>query len=270
MPYEEYAPKRLFVYDYKPGGKLAHFMVQLSNATGMLAEVSLAIAKHNVGILSGFHDAPPLRGDATWSFFADFAEADIEPELLANEIQSIPEVRNVRWENSRNGLIVDTLHFPILLGTEKALIVRAVELSSLIDRINQLFGRQSPSANVLLRQIGQAAGEAAYESSKITLGAEFIQKNVEVTIAQFSALGWGIFKLQALDLPAKTAEVHLMDSFECAPNKGSGAHPRSQFIRGAISGWLTKLFGVRTEVIETSCLAKGDTACKFHAEPVKT
>ena len=121
MESEDHLPKRLFVTDFRPGGKLAEFSIQMENTVGLIAALSLVISKHNVKILSGLHDAPSSAERASWAFFADFTEADIEPEALAIELKLVPSVLAVRCERSVDGFITDTMHFPRLLGTERAI-----------------------------------------------------------------------------------------------------------------------------------------------------
>ena len=52
------------------------------------------------------------------------------------------------------------------------------------------------------------------------------------------------------------------DSFECELGKGR-VIPYSQFIRGIIASTLSELFGRTYNVIEDSCIAKGDPVCRF-------
>ena len=61
--------------------------------------------------------------------------------------------------------------------------------------------------------------------------------------------------------------LRLYDSIECKIFRGSG-RPVSQFIRGHISGLLTKILGKDVRAVETKCIAKGDLYCEFSVEPV--
>lgn len=235
----------------------------------MLARVSLEVSKHNAKILSAFLDAPSLSKTAKWSFFADFTKADVEPETLATELRSLPSVLQVRCQSSIDGFITDTMHFPVMLGTERAIIVRSAILASVIGRIKSIFGSESSSARVILYQIGEAGGQRVFDSLKALVGFEFIRKNVGRTLNLFTALGYGILNVKAVDLDAKTAYIHIQGGFESADSRSASVTPQCHFIRGLLGGWFSQLFESRIEVIETQCVAKGNPACVFQVQPFK-
>lgn len=242
----------------------------MKNIVGLIAALSLVISKHNVSILSGLHDAPSLSKAATWAFFADFTDADIEPEALAIELGSLPSVIEVRCQSSVDGFITDTMHFPRLLGTERAIIVRSAILASIIDRIRSLFGSESSSAQVVLYQIGVAGGERVFDSVKATVGVDFIRKNVARALSLYTALGWGILSLKAVDLDAKTAYVFIKDGFESVDSRSMATAPQCHLTRGLMAGWFSRLFECKIDVIETQCIAKRNPACVFQVEPFKS
>jgi predicted hydrocarbon binding protein len=270
MEQEKYLPKQLFVSDFKPDGKLAQFMIEMGNVVGAMQEQAQTVAKHGVRILSGFHDAPTVAERGTWSFFADFTGANIEPEVLATELRSLRSVLKVRCQSTADGLIVDNMHFPRVLGTERAIIVRSAVLASMIDRINSIFGSESKSAHVVLHQVGEAGGLAEFEFAKAVTGADFIKKNVSRTFNLYTALGYGITNLTAIDFERKAAEMHVRDSFECKRSSDPSGAPQSHFIRGLIAGWFSQLFETKMDVIETQCVAKGNPACVFQVQPFKS
>jgi predicted hydrocarbon binding protein len=266
---KEYLPKHLFATDFKPKGKLAEFSIQMKNTVGIIAVLSLAISKHNVRILSGIQDAPSLAESGTWAFFADFTEADIEPEALATELRSLPSVIKVRCQSNIDGFITDTMHFPVLLGTERAIMVRSAILGSIIGRIKSMFGSESSSAQVILYQVGEAAGQRVFDSVEAVVGFDFIRKNVARATSLFTALGWGILNLKAVDLDAKTAHIHIQDGFESADSRNMAITPQCHFVRGLMAGWFSRLFASKIDVIETQCVAKGNPACVFQVQPFK-
>lgn len=266
---EEYLPKPLFAIDFKPTAKLAQFSIEMRNMAGAMQEQTDSVGKHGVNILSGFHDVPPLAERGVWSFFADFTKADIEPEALATELRSLRSVLKVRCRSSDDGFITDTMHFPILLGNERAIIVRASILVSIVNRIKSIFGPEGSSAQVILHQIGEAGAQRVFESVKALTGVDFIRKNVARALNLFTAVGWGILHLEAVDLDTKTAEIHIKDGFECADSRNTSSAPQCHFIRGLITGWFSQLFETKIEVTETQCIAKGDPVCIFRVQPFK-
>jgi predicted hydrocarbon binding protein len=270
MRLEGYLPKPLFVADFEPKAKLAEFSIEMRNIVGAMREQTEAIAKHGVRILSGFHDAPTVAERGTWSFFADFTAADIEPDALATQLRSLPSALGVRCESTSDGFITDTMHFPILLGSERAIIVRAGVLTSMIQRIKAIFGAASEPAHVILHQLGEAGGLSEFESVKAMTGTDFVKNNVARAFNLYVALGYGISSLTAIDFERKTAEIHVKDGFECEPSNDRAAAPQSHFIRGLIEGWFSQLFQSKIDVIENCCVAKGDPNCVFQVRPPKT
>ena len=200
-------------------------------------------------------------------FFADFTKADIEPEALATELRSHRSVLKVRCSRSCDGFITDTTHFPVLLGNERAIIVRASMLVSIVNRIKSIFGPEGGSAQVILHQIGEAGGQRVFEAVKIMTGFDFIRNNVARALNLFTAVGWGILNVDAVNLDTKTAEIHITDGFESADSRNASSVPQCHFIRGLLTGWFSQLFETNIEVTETQCIAKGDHVCIFRVHP---
>lgn len=269
MESEEYLPKALFAIDFKPNAKLAQFSIEMRNVPGSMQEQAELVGNHGVNVLSGFHDAPLLAEKGTWSFFADFTKADIEPESLAGELRSLPTVLKVRCESTKDGFITDTMHFPVLVGNERAIIVRAQILVSMVKRITSIFGPESKSTQVILHQLGEAGSQRVFESVKTMIGFEFIRNNAARALNLFTAVGWGILTLKAIDLDTKTAEIHIKDGFESADSRNTSSAPQCHFIRGLLAGWFSQLFENKIDVIETQCEAKGDPNCVFQVQAFK-
>jgi predicted hydrocarbon binding protein len=242
----------------------------MKNQVGVISALSRAVSKHNVKILSGLHDAPSSADLASWAFFADFTDADIEPEALATELRSFPSVIEVRCRISVDGFISDTMHFPRLLGSERAIIVRSVILEAITERIKSMLGSESSSARVVLYQIGEAGGQHAFDSVKAGVGVEFIRKNVATALTLFTALGWGILELKAVDLDAKTAYIHIQHGFECANARNMATASQCHFLRGMLGGWFSRLFETKIDIVETQCEGKGNSMCVFQVQPRKS
>ena len=269
MEQEGYLSKRVFASDFRPSTRLAQFSIEMQNVVGAMQEQAETMGKHGVKILSGFHDAPILAERGTWSFFADFTGADSEPEALAAELRSHRSVLKVRCQSTNDGFVTDTMHFPVLLGDERAIIVRASILVSIINRINSILGPDSKSAQVMTHQLGVAGGQSVFESTKKVIGVEFIRQNVARTLNLFTTLGYGILNVSSVNLQAKTAEIHISDGFESADSANTSSRPQCHFIRGLLAGWFSQLFETKIDVIETRCEAKGDPNCVFQVQPLK-
>ena len=266
---EDRLPKRVFSFDYKPNGKLAQFTIRMRNVPGAMQWQTQTIAKHGVNILSGFTDAPSSAEEAVWSFFADFDHADVEPESLATELRAVNFVLDVQCRASDNGFTADSMHFPVTIGNEPAVIIRTRMLTSIIQKIKELFGFESYSAQVILRQIGQASARAAFEGTRAVTGLDFMKRNTRDAISLYAALGWGLLDLTAIDFDAKTAEFYLKGGFEYTYSRNRSHQSQCFFISGMLAGWTSLLFETNMDVTEVLCQAKGDAFCVFRLQPTK-
>jgi predicted hydrocarbon binding protein len=260
----EHVPKDVLAFEFSPERRLAHFVVTMKNVPGAL-EFSAAIAtKHKVNILSGFHHAPSASNNAFWSFFADFTNAAISPGDLAKEFEFLPSTVDVHFKVPKKGLLIDSYHFPLRWGGQRAIVMRTETLASIFSRIIGVFG-DGAAARVVMYQMGEAAGREMMRDLLAQIG-DVVRDELRSIMGLYSSNGWGIFDLVSVDLSQRKAEIRVHDSFECVHYKKS-ALPRSNFIRGHIAGWFSELVGSRVEVVEEYCEAKSDPFCYFVVEP---
>ena len=261
----EHAPKDVLAFEFNPKKRLAHFIVKLQNTPGAL-EISAALAtKHRVNILSGFHHAPSTSGEGFWSFFADFTDSDISPSELASELEFLPSSVDVRFKVPRNGLMIDSFHFPVRWGGQRAVIMRTEWLASIFTRIMAVFG-DGAVARVVLYEMGEAAGRAIMHDLLRQLGPVVVREEVGAIVGLYSSNGWGMFDLVSSNLEKKNGEIRARDNFECLSYTRS-AVARGNFMRGHIAGWFSELVENRVEVTEKYCVAKGDPFCYFTVQP---
>ncbi len=260
----ERLPKDILALEFNPTKKLAHFVVQLKNTPGALEHSAALATKHRVNILSGFHHAPSASERAFWSFFADFTDATVDPAKLAQELDFLPSTVNVRFQVPLNGLLVDSFHFPVRWGGQRAIMMRTESIASIFARVNGIFG-DGPAARVVMYEMGEAAGQAIFKDLVSRLGLDIIRDELSNVIGLYTSNGWGLFQLVEVDLERKTAEIRVHENFECVHYRKSSV-PRSNFVRGHIAGWFSELLGSRVEVTEKHCVAKGDPFCYFTIE----
>jgi predicted hydrocarbon binding protein len=250
-------PKTVFIAEIFPGRHLAEFSIDLANTPGALADASEILSKHNVNILSGFHDA------ARWSFFADITEANISADQLVQDLKGIKVISDVRLQEASNGIQIDCLHYPVVWGQRRVIMIRAEQLSAILNRIRAMFGEDGPVAKVMLFAMGEAAGRESFRMMADEVSASTVKKELPNAMYLYSACGWGIFKAIDADFEQGSGTVRAIDCFECAPNQGEKSKPYSQFIRGHIAGLFSALFDKRIDVVETECIACGDPHCLF-------
>lgn len=209
--------------------------------------------------------APASSDESVWSFFAEFTEASVPPEEIATRLQSQPELIEVKYEVSKDGLLIDGFHFPLRYAHDSAIMMRSGTAAAALARINEILG-YGHLASVILYEMGEAAGKRTYEAVVNIVGKEMLEQNLPYILQLYSAVGWGIFQFQAFHRETKTATIRVFNNFEC------GSHNKApiatgNFIRGHLAGWLGQMFGNNVQVTETSCIAKGDKFCEFQVEP---
>jgi predicted hydrocarbon binding protein len=255
---QQRVPKTAFISEIAPGRHLAEFSVELANSPGALTEASEILSRHKVNVLNGFHDAK------RWSFFADLTESDVTAHQIIEQLKTLSVVTNVLVADDPHGIMVDCLHYPIMWGKYRAVLMRADTLSSMLNRIKRMFGANGTVGKVILFAMGEAAGREAFAFVSEQVGATAARKELTNVTRLYSANGWGIVKCTDVDFEQGRALLQLNDSFECSrPVDGNVSSPQSDFVRGHFAGLFSELFGNRVEVVETQCIAMGASSCTF-------
>jgi predicted hydrocarbon binding protein len=260
---EQRTPKTAFISEQLPGRKIIEFSLEFKgNVPGDVSRIAAALTEHNVNILTGFHDA------ARWGFFADLTDVKIPLEKLIHEIELLPVTKSIKVHSGApEDLVIDALHYPLLWGEKRLIYIRAEVMSAVLGRLRDIFGREGPAGRAMLFTKGEAAGRTGYTNIARRVGGEVFKKQVYDLLDLYTASGWGIFKIQELDIDKKTARVRVFDSFECAVYKGSESSPRSEFVRGDLVGLFSEVFSVRVDAVETDCIASGNACCEFSIKP---
>jgi predicted hydrocarbon binding protein len=240
--------------------KIVEFSFKLKNLPGVIAKISNIISKHKINILSGFHIAYPNIEEAMWSFFADFTNSDIEPKDLIEEIRIMNTTLDIKFNEAKfNNLIIDDLHFPLLVLNERSITLRIDSFANITERLYKVFGS---GAATILYEMGMELGENAVKKTS----KKYNIKGVEVLKAIFTeriAKGWGIPELEKFDEEKSLAIIKVYELFECIPFKGMYKESRSYFFKGYLAGILKTLFNNEVHIIEERCVAKGDPYCLF-------
>ena len=194
--------KTAFVAELVPGNrKLVEFSIELTNTPGDLAKVASVLSKHRVNVLTGFHDAEH------WSFFADVTQIDSSVDEIVNEISSLAPVRRVSiGQGLSEGIIVDTLHEQLMIGPFRAIVSRADVMSSILNRVKEIFGIEGKAGKAIVYGMGEAAGRTFYKGIARQIGAETIKSRIKDVIGLYMAQGWGTFKLISVDFDKASAK----------------------------------------------------------------
>jgi len=192
----KYYRKDLFCSAYSKEGELCHFAVKIKNVPGALADVADILSSRGVNILHGFHYAYPDQKAALWSFFADIAHSNEKIENLIKEIEGLDITLEVKFSKPIiDGLIVDNLHFPVMVLNERSVIMK---VRTIAEAFNGLYKKFSSGAGFILYEMGKAAGEnkvriinKTYDLDKLT--------TLRVILAERIAKGWGIPEIERFD-----------------------------------------------------------------------
>ncbi len=250
--------KELIVYHFHPGKKVFLASVELKDVPGALASVATLLSKAGVNVLSGF-TAFRAKGPTLWGFFAEGAREDLSASRLKKVIEKSQSVRWSEVREGNEGLVVDSIHFPLKLNTGERVIVGRIEVFvNMFKRLREMYG--SAGETILFEQ-GVASGESDGRALVETFGQELARESILELSMLYSSLGWG--RPELLDFSANpfSASIRIYESFECGMQKSQ--RPVSQFLRGHLCGLASVLFEKRVKCEEARCSAQGNGYCEF-------
>ncbi len=258
----EKIPKDFLCEAYLPGSKLAEFYLKLKSSS--LDKVTKTLLEKKIVELYGFQNTNLENGEIIKGFLADVSGSNEGARDLVEKLKNIDGVLEVRFsDNVLNGLIIDELFFPLMVGGERSFTLRVESFGAILRRLYEKFGT---GAAVILYEMGIGMGESKFKSvvSKYKVNKETA---VKIILAERSAKGWCIAQLE--DYDKNGAIIVARELFECLPFKNSQERSISQFFRGYLAGIFQQVYGRSVSVTEVECIAKGDGACKFIIQPVK-
>jgi predicted hydrocarbon binding protein len=167
-----------------------------------------------------------------------------------------------------DGFLSDTISHPPTVIGGRSVIMRDEIYRGLLVGLREWFGAGGEN---FLYHIGYRTGLAFGEGCKKvgeTLGTtDPLQIFQHISAGMFQWAGFGMLETKNFT-PDGGGEILVHDSFECELGKGR-VIPYSHFVRGIIAGILSELFGRTYNVIEDSCIAKGDPVCRFVAKAIQ-
>jgi len=223
--------------------------------------------KAKIVILSGIFsldDANPEIFDAM--AFIDFTNSSIKPEDMVAQFRHMGFFKDIQiFAQTSLGFVYDKFFFPLKVGNERAIIFRKPLYEAMFSGIRKEFGS---AGEVFLYYMGLETGSRLFEDYKKISGSVKPRTLIDIACAFAFNMGWGVFKLQELNLKKKTVKMHVYDNFECISGKGAGK-PYSHFLRGVAAGLFLHCFKTAGSVEEIKCIAQGDPFCEFLIRPAK-
>lgn len=255
------SPKEIHAYHYSPNKHVFLGSVKLRDVPGALANASAAVADLGLNLIESNSSSDSSTGVAEWGFFADAIDGHISPSWVEKALKKTPEVLDCRVRGAEGRVVVDTLHYPLMLSIgAPAILIRREVFANMLKFVVETFGS---GGKALVFQLGKAAGEKDGTDLKNEIGEERILENLPELVNLYTAQGWGIPELLELSFEPLRATIRLDDCFECKPR--NSIIPASNFIRGHLAGLAKAFFDKEIECVETKCIAKGDSFCEFEA-----
>ncbi len=249
---------------YAKDRDIVEFYFTVPNKPGQLKKALEILAKYGINILSINAYSLPDWERAPVFIFADYTGIDIDFKSIKSELRLVTGSEVHIRKPSTRGFMMDELAFPLyVFPGVRSLIMLERDFQ---EMIKGLYEKLSETAAVFLYHLAYSGGKflAEYLSKKLNLrGKDLLVETLKV----YQAGGWGRVKLVRYNPYSMEIVLRLYNSIECKIFRGSG-RPASQFIRGHISGLLTKILGKDVRAVETKCIAKGDLYCEFSVEPV--
>lgn len=233
----------------------------------LLRKMTELAKRDNVVILSGIFsldDSNPNIVNALT--FMEFTNSSVKPEEIVAHLRQMISFKNVQiFAPTPSGFVYDKFFFPLKVGDERAIIFRKPLYEALFSGIRKEFGS---AGEVFLYYMGLESGSRVFENYKGISGSTDPRTMTDIACAFAFNMGWGIFKVQELDLKKKTIRMRIYGNFECTAGEGAGK-PYSHFLRGVAAGLYLNFFKVAGSVEETKCIAQGDPFCEFLIRPAK-
>ncbi len=253
--------KDVNVYLFDPTRKYFHIVIEMENVPGALRNVLEVMHGIGLNVLGSFSS---VDGSARLGVWSGFVEDDEHTAWdLKQRLGASPFVHDAMVVESRQGFLVDGVHFPLAFNTgTRAVMMGAKSLANMLSTVNEKFGT---GGNVILFEEGRTYGKDLGEEYLLKLGADFILSNFAEVVKLYQALGWFRVEKVRFDPAEGKVVVDAAESFECEGVESRV--PRSHFVRGHLEGMVTTWLGKPMESKETLCAAKGDRVCEFVLTP---
>jgi predicted hydrocarbon binding protein len=256
--------KAISAFVYFPKKNFFLLNLEVRNRVGDLAAISHVLAESKIGILNGsFHRGEDGR-PGSWEMFVVPQDQNISADEMKRLLTSCPDVLSCQIRESRDGLLVDTLTFPITLSSgERAMIMRHDVWNSMLQKTRQKFGS---GGNVIIYDQGVIAGKIAAKELLAAIGKENIGAQINQVFSTYQALGWARAAVLKYSRDPLGLIVRMYENSECTGQQSE--RPTGHFIRGHIAGMGEEMFNMKVKCEETSCLAMGNDYCDFLLEAI--
>lgn len=244
-----------------PGSRLLGLKLDLVNRPSSFASVLTVTAEDGFNVLCGLVEAAaPSDERASMLLILDATSSSTSSDQLLEKLRGLPDVMDVKMAKPEvDGLFIDPFHFPILVGSTRAMTLTCTSFVNAIEHLKRELGS---AGEAILFYEGVAAGEAMEREWRPLLSS-FTGEQVFASVLRIlRSLGWLIGEVLKWDERGPEVIVRAYELFECRLAKAKDK-PNSQFFRGLITGLARSLLKRDVVAVETRCVAKGDPFCEF-------
>jgi len=249
------------------GRKLYGLVLRGYSRPGALEQTTDILTRHGIDIT--YLSLRPMRRGERGSIvlFLDFTEADVEPEELAEELETLEFVEEAEVIRPRfEGLIADETSFPIMLGPHRAIILSEPTLRGFLIKFREHLGS---GGEAMLYHIGREVGAERgkhinMEAEK--MGVKRLRDRFAMGEILFKSLGYGIPQIMEFSEDPPRFKMRVHHCIECELGQSAG-RPFSHYVRGVIAGYASEIFNRDMQARETRCIAMGDPYCEFEVKP---
>jgi len=235
--------------------------VLLNNRPGAIARVASYLGERGINILSGVHHHVAEGGEEEgwWCFFVECDEAEIcRVQECLRGLRGLEGVRRALVSEANVGnLAVDRHHSVQLMGVDRVVTFR----TGWIDGIfREIYRRWGDDGRRMIYLEGFYGGRRSYEFWREAFGLEG-RELAEAALELWVVLGWAEdVRIVEFDRAKGEAIIRVRGSFEAVQPSD---RPTCHFLLGAVTGFLSEMFGKPLFGVETKCQAAGDEYCEF-------
>lgn len=243
----------------KPHEKLYEVCIILKDVPGALGQVASLLTDAGVNLKTGsvFY-VPGQPGTGSWASFIDISKATQNIHELKQNLRKLDVVKDVRFEKPEPAPF-ESMHFPILHGDTRAVIMPIGTFWALIDRLERILTASGLAA--VHYDAGKNIGKHAATHLRKRYGVERT-KLISAGVQVLKATGWGIVEVHDIDFKRLSGTAIIKECFEAAAWRKK-PYKACHWTRGYIAGFISEVFGKPVEAVEVKCLATGDEYCEF-------
>jgi len=230
--------------------------VLLSNEPGALSQASKVLAIRDLNILEGYSCTVNHERQGVWSFIAESNSTRMDAKFIGDLLRESPLVEGVEIEESHNGLVIDTLNFPVIWGDgARAVVLNANFMRQAFELAEGVAGE---AATQFIYQLGVSYGRARW-NAVFADAIGTLEENIREATKLLSATGMARGELVSFVLEPPSVEISMQDCFEVVGE--DPARASCNFTAGTIAGAASEAFKEELRGEEVECVSKGDNRC---------